>query len=98
MSNVNGINGGGSPVNRIQALKAFGATKPAGPIDQPAQSSARASDRVELSGLDGIMAKLKTNDVRHDKVAAIRQQIAEGTYETPEKLDGAIDKLMDDLA
>jgi anti-sigma28 factor (negative regulator of flagellin synthesis) len=84
MSNVNGINGGNQPINRIQALKAFGATT-------------RASDRVELSGLDGIMAKLKTNDVRHDKVAAIRQQIAEGTYETPEKLDGAIDKLMDDL-
>lgn len=97
MSNLNGINGGNQPINRIQALKAFGATKPAGPIDQPQTSPLRASDRVELSGLDGIMAKLKTNDIRHDKVAAIRQQIAEGTYETPEKLDGAIEKLMDDL-
>ncbi|MFT3784584.1 MAG: flagellar biosynthesis anti-sigma factor FlgM [Tepidisphaeraceae bacterium] len=94
MSNVNGI-GGGAPINRAQALKAFGATKPAGPIDRP--TTGRASDRVELSGLDHIMAKLKTNDVRTDKVQAIRQQIAEGTYETPEKLDGAIDKLLDEI-
>jgi negative regulator of flagellin synthesis FlgM len=93
MSNINGINGG-NPVNRIQALKAFGANKPSS-IDQPAQT--RTSDRVELSGLDGIMAKLKTNDVRTDKVQAIRQQIAEGSYETPEKLDAAIERMMDDL-
>lgn len=98
MSNVNGINNGGNPINRIQALKAFGAAKPAGPIDQPAQTTTRSADRVELSGLDGIMAKLKTNDVRHEKVAQVRQQIAEGTYETPEKIDAAIEKMIDDLA
>ena len=33
-----------------------------------------------------------------DKVAAIRAAIAQGTYETPEKLDIALDRLLERLS
>lgn len=55
-------------------------------------------DHVEISPLgqmlDGI-ARLP--DIRHEKVAEIRRQIADGAYETPEKLDMALDRLLDEF-
>jgi len=37
-------------------------------------------------------------DVRAERVGQIKQQIAEGTYETAEKLDVALGRLLDELA
>jgi len=37
-------------------------------------------------------------EIRHERVQAIRAQIAAGTYETPEKLEIAISRLLDELA
>jgi len=53
-------------------------------------------DQVELS-VDGVRAAETTSDIRFDRVAAIRTAIAEGTYETPEKLDLALERLLDRL-
>ncbi|NBW96782.1 MAG: flagellar biosynthesis anti-sigma factor FlgM [Planctomycetia bacterium] len=38
-----------------------------------------------------------TADIRFDKVNAIRAAIADGSYDTPEKLDLALDRLLDRL-
>jgi anti-sigma28 factor (negative regulator of flagellin synthesis) len=65
------------------------------PADAP---PIRASDRLELSGVSNLLSILKTNDVRIDKIATIRQQIQDGTYDADgKKLDAAADKLLDDL-
>jgi len=74
----------------------------ANPIQKqiPAEAApVRATDRLELSGASGFLAALKSNnDVRTDKVAAIRQQLQEGTYDPDgKKLDAAADKLLDEL-
>jgi negative regulator of flagellin synthesis FlgM len=37
-------------------------------------------------------------EIREDRVAALRAQIASGTYETPEKLDIALSRLLDEIA
>jgi negative regulator of flagellin synthesis FlgM len=37
-------------------------------------------------------------DIRQDRVAQIRAQIAEGAYETDEKLNLALDRLLDEIA
>jgi anti-sigma28 factor (negative regulator of flagellin synthesis) len=65
------------------------------PTEAPRQ--VRVSDRVELSGVSHLMAALRKNDIRADKVAQIKAQIAAGTYEDDKKLDGALDGLLDDL-
>lgn len=56
-------------------------------------------DRVEISSigrmLDGVS---QLPEIRHEKVEAIRQQIAAGVYETPEKLEIALDRLMDEVS
>jgi hypothetical protein len=37
-------------------------------------------------------------DVRYDLVARVRQEIQAGTYDTPEKLEAALDRLAARLA
>ena len=37
-------------------------------------------------------------EIRIDRVAEIRRQISNGSYETPEKLDAALDRLLDQFA
>jgi negative regulator of flagellin synthesis FlgM len=55
-------------------------------------------DHVEISPLgqmlDGIS---RLPEIRHERVEEIRQQIAAGIYETPEKLELALDRLLDEL-
>ena len=91
MSSVNHV-GGNSPIQRIVSSPAL-KTSEAGSTSAPT----RPSDRVELSGISHLIQALKTNDIRTDKVANIKAQIANGTYETDDKLNSAIDKLADDL-
>lgn len=56
-------------------------------------------DHVEISPLgqmlDGIS---RLPEIRHERVEAIRQQIADGTYETPDKIQVALDRLLDELS
>jgi negative regulator of flagellin synthesis FlgM len=56
-------------------------------------------DHVEISPLgqmlDGIS---RLPEIRHEKVEEIRRQIVNGTYETPEKLEMALDRLIDELS
>jgi anti-sigma28 factor (negative regulator of flagellin synthesis) len=54
-------------------------------------------DKLELSGVSHLLTSLKTNDVRTDKVSTVRAQIEAGTYEDDQKLETAIDRLLDDL-
>jgi anti-sigma28 factor (negative regulator of flagellin synthesis) len=93
MSQVNNINNL-AQTNPIQKITA-------NPVQKqiPADASpVRASDRLELSGASHLLATLKTNDVRTDKIASIRQQIDAGTYDASgQKLDAAADRLLDEL-
>jgi negative regulator of flagellin synthesis FlgM len=44
--------------------------------------------------LDGIS---QLPEIRYERVEEIRRQIAAGSYETPEKLELALDRLFDEL-
>lgn len=69
-----------------------------------ARASAAASqptrtpvDQVELSFEAQMLAR--TGDTgRTDRVAQIRAEIAQGIYETPDKLDRAVSRLLDEIA
>src|SRR6476646_1879159 len=61
----------------------------------PAEPAAqlRATDRLEVSGASHLLKTLKASgDVRAELVSSIKQQIEAGKYETPAKLDAAIDR------
>ena len=56
------------------------------------------SDGVEISELAKLAARInEIPDVRTDLVQRVRQELAAGTYETQEKIDIAVERLMDEF-
>ena len=53
--------------------------------------------RWEDSLLDEEIPSLDDPDIRADLVRRVRREIAAGTYETPEKLAAALDRLLEEL-
>jgi len=55
-------------------------------------------DKLDISAAGELAAALASiPDIRQDRVDAIRQAIAEGTYETAEKLSMALDQLLNEI-
>lgn len=82
-------------VRNVQQVRTPAAANGANAAD--ATQATRSKDRLELSGMSDLLAMAKNSDIRADKVAAIKAEIAAGTYETDAKLDAAADKLLDEL-
>ncbi len=84
-----------------------------GPVDRSAQQSTRRDnappekadspplrpgDSVELSDHARFLDTMRHMPAtRHDRIEQVRQQISDGTFETEEKLETAIDRLLDEL-
>lgn len=84
--------------NRLGADQA-GPKSSAGPIDQlDLSSAARGSEITSTNRLSESTAIAGGGEIRIDRVAELRRQIANGSYETPEKLDMALERLLDDFA
>ncbi|MEM1108739.1 MAG: flagellar biosynthesis anti-sigma factor FlgM [Planctomycetota bacterium] len=88
-----------APLNGPSAASSY---LPNGRAERPVAATpdlSRGSDQVEVSDTARILGKLADiPEVREDLVARIRAEIAAGTYETPEKLDAAIEGLAEDLS
>ncbi len=88
---------GVSATNGSQAVSGVKVIGGAGPA-RAAGDVADVRDSVSLS-VDGVRAAeaAATADIRFDRVQAIRAAIADGSYDTPEKLDIALDRLLDSI-
>jgi len=64
------------------------------PVDQLDLSQAASS----INRLDAASPVAGSGEIRIDRVAEIRRQIADGSYDTPEKLDAALDRFLDQFA
>jgi negative regulator of flagellin synthesis FlgM len=80
-----------------QAVR-FGSYSSQGGQAQTTSESSDVTDTVEISDLASLRAKYsQLPEIRQDLVDQVRNEIASGTYETPEKLDQAIESLIEDL-
>jgi len=84
-------------VHGPQGINAPHSVRPADntPATRP---SADVADELQLSG--PAQAASQLNDIpaiRQDRVDSIRQAIAQGTYETPDKLSKALDNLLNEI-
>jgi negative regulator of flagellin synthesis FlgM len=62
-------------------------------------SAPRPADRVDISpAAEAAVRAAESGEIRHDLVNQIRSQIADGSYETADKLDVALDRLLDEVA
>ncbi len=87
-------------VNGVQAAAATNAVEPVGKalnVAAPAEA-AGIGDVVEISTAARLAAMVQDiPEVRADLVARIKAEIASGTYETDERMEVAMDRLLDDL-
>ncbi len=79
-----------------------GATGLAGPVSKarvwwicPAAAAETTNDLTIATS--PTVAAVPEEDIRHDLVARVRREIAEGTYETPDKWETAIARLVNRL-
>ena len=90
---IRGLGSAGSslPVSPLQPTRAAAA------LEGPAQTL-RAGDQVEISDMGRILDEIsRLPDIRHQKVAEIRQAIASGVYETADKIDIAVERLLEEI-
>jgi anti-sigma28 factor (negative regulator of flagellin synthesis) len=93
MSEINPL--GSTPGSGAAALGRAGRS---GPEVTTRTVPVRSGDKVELSQHAQMLSRLsKLPDIRADLVDRVRRQIADGNYETSDKVDAAVDKLADDL-
>jgi negative regulator of flagellin synthesis FlgM len=79
-----------------QALQGPHTPRPTAP-SSPAQST-RGADQVDISpAAEAAVQATESGDIRADLVARVRGEIANGTYETPAKLDAALNRLLDEM-
>lgn len=86
-------------VNGIQPTVQANAVEPAGIVDNGAAvAQPQAADVVEISNAAKLSARMdQIPEVRTELIERVRAEIAAGTYETPEKIDIAAAKLLDEL-
>jgi negative regulator of flagellin synthesis FlgM len=90
MSNVQGVHPALAPKPVEHVSPVASGIAPASPTG--------VSDVVEISTAAMLAAKIhEIPEIRADLVARVKAEIAAGTYETPERLEAAIDGLMADL-
>ena len=68
-------------------------------VETPAAIAAGEADRVELSEQARLIEQLRDMpDVRQDRIEAIRAALVDGTYLTDEKLQVAVDRVIDEIS
>ena len=80
-----------TPANSVQGASSAGASQSAASIP--------TNDEVSISPQADLMSRIgELPEVRQELVDQLRTEIAEGSYETEEKLDIAVSRLLDEIA
>ncbi|MCC7406918.1 MAG: flagellar biosynthesis anti-sigma factor FlgM [Phycisphaeraceae bacterium] len=86
-----------SPLSRPNAPALTPNVKPADAKAAEPTRPAR-SDRADFSSAAQLLGRLdQLPDTRDELITRVKQEIALGAYETPEKIDAAIEELLKDL-
>ena len=94
---------GSTQVHGPQGISAPHANRAAQPAQRPA--AANQADSVEISpeaqaaqAAEQLSAKIaELPDIRQDRVNELRAKIASGSYETDDRINGALERLLDEI-
>jgi negative regulator of flagellin synthesis FlgM len=89
-------------VNGVGSVQGSIPIKPSRPATEVSRTSEtkpiETNDAVEISPAGKMLEELgQSSAVRAERLAQIKAAIDAGTYETPEKLEAALSKMLDDL-
>lgn len=92
MSEISNIGMSGS----YTATQRAGSTASVAPLDRLRQNDPLVeTDPVEFSRMGRMLAgAADTSSLRQAKIQALRAEIADGTFETQERIDGTVDQLI----
>jgi len=92
---INGL----TQVHGTQNINAPHFNRTTGPATPATPSSINTTDELQLSPAAQMASKLsEIPDIRWDRVNAIKTAIADGTYMTDDKMNVAVDRLLDEIA
>jgi len=75
-----------------------GPHRPPSPQQPSRPASASPTDELDISPQADLVSRVREIDgVRTERVERIRAEIAAGVYETAQKLDVAVDRLLDEI-
>ncbi len=87
---------GPSQLHGPQPISAPHGAKPAQQMNRP--EAPQIADEVDISEAARLVEQVQQMpEMRGDRVEAVRQQIAEGAYETRDKLNVAVERLLDEI-
>jgi negative regulator of flagellin synthesis FlgM len=87
---------GPTQLHSAQSLSAPHSTRVNAPVER--SYSAPVQDEVQISDAARLAEQVRDMpEIRQDVVDRIRAQIASGTYETSDKLDLAVERLLDEI-
>ena len=90
---------GAPSVDAATPVRPTEATEAAEQTNSVAASPTGGADEVSISEQADLLSRINDiPDIRQDRVDQIRTQIANGTYETQEKVDIAVSRLLDEIA
>jgi negative regulator of flagellin synthesis FlgM len=90
---------GSSQLHGAQGINAPHFNRTSAPAQSNTPASIDTTDELQLSPAAEMAGKMSDiPDIRWDRVNSIREQIANGTYMTDDKLDGALNRLLDEIA
>lgn len=83
-------------IGSIGRAMPLGQPRPAAGVSPAAKPvSVTPSDEVEISSAGKMMDNLsRTSNLREERLAQIKAAIADGTYDTPEKFDAALERML----
>jgi negative regulator of flagellin synthesis FlgM len=87
---------GPSQLHGPQSIAAPHGARPSQPMPHP--EAPQIADEVDISEAAQFAEQIQQMpEMREDRIEAVRQQIAEGTYETSDKLNAALERLLDEI-
>ena len=97
MTDLTGIQAtGAEQYRRIARVNAANSTPNLTQSTREEAGTAREADRVDISAMARRLAESEPG-IRRDLVDRVRADIASGTYDTPDKLEKALNGLIDDI-
>jgi len=87
---------GPSQLHGPQSIGSPHGVRAAQPMTRP--EAPQIADEVDISEAAQFAEQIQQMpEMREDRIEAVRQQIAEGTYETSDRLNAAIERLLDEI-
>lgn len=89
-----------TPTNQTSSAQRISQRSPvvSGPKPTAGARGAQPIDRVELSPVAMFASRIRgTPEIRHEKVAELRQLINSNRYESPQKFEKAVERFLEEL-